>query len=82
VPIRPTETLRISESDPHMLLYGSGRTLWVNRLGSCAFRSDDILVTEPTGSEHCRGDLVRSFDRTSHIPGPSCVLGDFVPYSR
>jgi hypothetical protein len=28
------------------------------------------------------GDLVRSFDSVSKIPGPSCRLGDFIPYTR
>ena len=40
------------------------------------------LVTYPFGSQHCRGDIVRTMDRLSHIPGPGCVLGDFVPYRR
>jgi hypothetical protein len=77
-----TSSLRVSENDRHTLLYGSGRTIWANPLGQCGFGYDDVLVTEPLGSYHCRGDLVRSFDRSSRIPGPSCVLGDFVPYSR
>jgi hypothetical protein len=80
--IDQTSALRVSESDRHTLLYGSGKTIWANPLGQCGFGYDDVLVTEPLGSYHCRGDLVRSFDRSSHIPGPSCVLGDFVPYSR
>jgi len=77
------EALRVSETDRHTLVYGSGRTIWANHLGpSCGFGSDDILVTEPTGSQLCGGDIVRSIDRNSHIPGPSCVLGDFTPYGR
>jgi len=39
-------------------------------------------VLDQTGSSLCRGDIVRSFDRLSKIPGPSCVLNDFVPYTR
>ena len=80
ISLSQTETLRTSDVDPHSLIYGSGGTLWVNRIGQCAFGSNDLLVTEPMGSYLCRGDLVRSFDRTSHVPGRSCVLGDFVPY--
>ena len=82
VSLRPTDSLRASDTDPHTLIYGSGQVIWANRLGQCAFANDDILVTEPTGSYLCQGDLVRSFDRSSHIPGPSCVLGDFVAYRR
>jgi hypothetical protein len=81
--ITPTDALRVSDNDRHTLLYGSGRTVWANRLSpQCGFGSDDVLVTEPIGSYYCRGDLVRSFDRLSRIPGPTCVLGDFVPYTR
>jgi hypothetical protein len=83
VRIEPSESLRTSGDDRHTLLYGSGRTIWVNALGpSCGFGYDDVLVTEPIGSFHCRGDIVRSIDRYSGIPGPSCVLGDFVPFTR
>lgn len=79
------EGLRVSETDRHTLVYGSssGKTVWANNLGtSCGFGWNDILVTEPIGSQLCGGDIVRSIDRNSHIPGPSCVLGDFVPYTR
>lgn len=81
--IQQSESLRVSDTDRHTLIYGSGRRLWANRLGpQCGFGLDDVLVTEPLGSYYCRGDLVRSFDRLSRIPGPACVLGDFVPYPR
>jgi hypothetical protein len=82
VTISSQQSFRVSDSDRHLLLYGSGRTIWANRLGQCTFGSDDVLVTEPFGSSYCRGDLVRSFDRQSRIPGPACVLGEFVPYNR
>jgi hypothetical protein len=82
VPIRQSEGLRISENSRRTLIYGTGKTVWANDLGQCRFLSDDILVTEPFGSSYCRGDIVRSLDRVSRIPGATCVLGDFVPYTR
>jgi hypothetical protein len=83
VSISAQQSLRVSESDSHLLVYGDGRTIWANPLGPhCSFRRDDVLVTEPVGSFYCRGDIVRSFDRISHIPGPACVFGDFIPYNR
>jgi hypothetical protein len=83
VSIQQSDALRTSDTNRHMLVYGSGRTLWANQLGpSCGFGRDDVLVTEPIGSYHCRGDIVRSIDRYSRIPGPSCILGDWVPYRR
>ena len=73
---------RPSDNDPPTLIYGSGRTIGANSLGSCRFGADDVLVTEPIGSNHCRGDIVRSFDRVSRMPGPACILSSFVPYRR
>ena len=82
VPIVQGQALRISETNRHVLVYGYGKTVWANDLGQCRFISDDILVTEPFGSSYCRGDIVRSLDRVSRMPGATCVLGDFVPYTR
>lgn len=83
VSVEQSEALRTSDTNRHVLVYGSGRTVWANQLGSsCGFGRDDVLVTEPFGSSHCRGDIVRSLDRYSRIPGPSCILGDWVPYRR
>ena len=75
-------SLQISQNDPHTLIYGTGKVAFANHIGQCRFGFDDVLVTEPTGSQLCHGDIVRSFDRVSRLPGPSCVLGDFVPYTR
>src|SRR5206468_2835263 len=81
--IEPAEALRISDNDRHTLLYGSGRTIWANSLGpGCGFNRNDVLVSEPIGSHYCRGELIRSFDRLSGFQSSSCVIGDFVPYTR
>jgi hypothetical protein len=78
-----SQSLRPATSNGHLLLYGSGKTIWVSDLGSCGFnRDNDILVVEPSTSSLCRGDIIRSVDRSSRIPGPTCVLGDFIPYTR
>lgn len=83
VTLNQLQGLRISENNRHTLLYGSGRTVWANYVGpECGFNSNDVLVTYPLGSSLCRGDIVRSFDRYSKIPGAGCVLSDFVPYTR
>jgi hypothetical protein len=78
----PNESLRIVSRNA--LLYGAGRTVWLNRPpGDCTgLRESDVLVTQPINGRHCSGDLVRSFDRYSRIPGPSCRLGEFIPYTR
>ena len=81
VNLEPNESLRIA--GPNAFLYGAGRTVWLNvPPGDCrGLRDSDVLVTKPLG-QHCRGDLVRSIDRYSKIPGPTCRLGDFIPYTR
>lgn len=83
VSVQPSETIRISGSDPHTLSFGSGQTIWANRLQSqCSFRSSDVIVTKPLGSYYCRGDVVTSFDNVSRNPGATCILGDFLPYTH
>jgi hypothetical protein len=83
VSLTSNEALRSVGSGEHVLLYGSGGTIWLNRPEqSCAIDPDDIIVTQQATSSLCRGDLIRSVHRTSGIPGPTCFLGVFVPYSR
>jgi hypothetical protein len=83
IPIVRTEPLRLAEGDAHMLLYGRGTTIWASSLGpGCGFSYSDTLITESHGGRYCRGDLVRSTDGISRVPGPTCVLGEFVPYKR
>ena len=68
---------------PHTLTYRDGRTLWVNSVPSCSpLRFSDILVIEPVGTRYCSGDIIRTRDNVSFIPGPSCRLNDFVPYRK
>jgi hypothetical protein len=80
VPASHSASLRIA--DPQTVVYGSGGTIWVNRLASNCLRTGpmDILVVEPIGTQYCRGDRIHSVDPVSKIPGPYCLLGDFVPY--
>ena len=83
VSLTSNEALRSVGRGEHVLLYGSGHTIWLSRPEqSCAIEPDDIIVTEQATSSLCRGDLIRSVHRTSGIPGPNCFLGEFVPYTR
>ena len=83
VPIERDSSLRVAEGDRHILLYGYGKKIWANHLGpDCGFNRGDALVVRPIGSSYCRGDLVRSFDPVSRFPGTSCILNNFVPYTR
>ena len=76
-----TNLVRVSDD---ILLYRvSSRLVYENRLWySCPglARDNDIIVTEQFGSQRCKGDIFRLVDRTSGIQGPTCSLGEFVPY--
>lgn len=83
VPVRAGASLRVIDSDT--IIYGTGGTVWLNELRSeCpGLRPIDPLIVEPTsGSQYCRGDRIREFEPVMGSPGPVCVLGDFVPYTR
>jgi hypothetical protein len=68
--------------DPRTLVYQSGGRVWVNRLAAdCpGLRPLDTVVVEVHGGRYCRGDRVRGLSPGTTIPGPTCPLGDFVPY--
>ena len=77
--------MNIRAIDAETLVYGWGRTVYVNHLSSpCSgIGPNSTLIVRPyLGGQYCRGDLVRSTNGISNIPGPTCVLGEFVPYKR
>jgi hypothetical protein len=82
IPEQPHEGFRVADFDRHILLYGSGKTVWVTRLeGLCGFSHDDQLISDAWNSQYCSGQLVRSPD-LSRGEGSSCVIGEFTPYTR
>ena len=70
--------------DSATLAYGSGSTIYLNRLGgSCpGLRDLSTIIAEVHGGQYCRGDHIRALELGSIIPGPTCNLGDWVPYRR
>ena len=68
--------------DPRTIAYGSGRTIYVNRLpGDCpALTPLNTLIIDAQSGRYCRGDRVRGLEPGAIIPGPSCNLGEWVPY--
>lgn len=69
--------------DKTAIVYGSGRTIYVNRPRHPGnLDSDDILVTRTHGSQLCKLDSVRLLDRTSQVYSGFVMLEDFVPYRR
>lgn len=82
VPTNQSESLRVIDS--RTLAYGSGRTLWVNRLdASCPGVAPlSTLIVDVSSGEYCRGDRVRGLEPGAIIPGPPCILRDWTPYRR
>ncbi len=71
--------------DAHTVALESGRTMWVNHLTSeCpALAPLNTVIIEPQlGSHYCSGDHVRGLEPGAIIPGPTCFLGQWVPYRR
>ena len=79
-----SQTTGLVAIDRRTLVYRQGRTIWVNRLeAECpGLDPNDTLIVELHGSQYCRNDLFRTMDAGARIPGPTCRLGDFVPYRR
>ena len=82
--ITPDHMSSVRALDPQTLAYGSGRTVYINHLGSpCpGIRPLSTLIIVTYGNQYCRGDRVRGNEMGSIIAGPTCILGDWVPYRR
>lgn len=66
------------------IVYGSGKTVWLNRFTSgCenAFPGDVVVTVTPAGNQ-CKGDFVRLVDPVAGALRGVCALGDYVPYTR
>jgi hypothetical protein len=76
--------LSLHAVDPITITYGSGSTIYVNRLGPCPGLRElsTIIVTSASSGQYCRGDRIRANEPGSIIPGASCNLGDWIPYRR
>jgi hypothetical protein len=70
--------------DKTAIVYGSGRTIYVQRpVNARALDSNDMLVTNLTGSgQLCRIDTVHLHDRTGGWYRGFVGLNQFVPYTR
>ena len=78
-------TSNIRPVDPQTVVVDRGGTVYVSHLaGACGnLEPTDTLIVETHGSQYCRGDHFRSKPfGGSAVPGPICILGDFVPYRR
>ena len=71
--------------DDNTLAFEDGRRVYVNRMQSGCDRLSSgfyTLVTRSTTPSLCRGDIAEVADISTGTTVGSCVLGDFVPYTR
>jgi hypothetical protein len=69
--------------DKTAIVYGSGRTIYVNRPSNARdLDSDDIMVTDIHGSQLCNLDIVRTHERSGFFPTGFVGLEQFVPYRK
>jgi hypothetical protein len=79
----PAENLHVI--DAQTVAYGYGKTVYINRLpGPCPALSEfnTIIVDAADGTQYCRGNRIRGREPGAIIAGPSCNLGDWVPYTQ
>jgi len=69
--------------DGTALVYGRGRTIYVNRTRNPERIDDrDVLVSRRFGSQICKQDIVTKVDRHNGFFSGTVFLTDFVPYTR
>ena len=68
--------------DPQTVAYEMGRTVWVNRLDQAcsAISPHNTIIVDAQGGQFCRGERIRGLEPGAIIPGPTCILRDWVPY--
>lgn len=66
-----------------IIFWGMGGKAWVNRPRGAEFLNDDnILITQPFGSQNCRLDIVHQRDRYTHMQGPAISFDSFTVYTK
>ena len=69
--------------DGTAVVYGRGRTIWVNVPSNARDLDDnDALLVRQFGSNLCRQDIVTTFDTTGGFYTGNVFLTDFVPYTK
>ena len=69
--------------DKTAIVYGRGKTVWVNRpTNADSLDDDDILVRRSHTAQVCNLDIVQLMDRGSHFYTGTVGLGEFVPYRK
>jgi hypothetical protein len=82
--IAPFGNQNLRVVNPQMVAYGTGTTVYVNRLRApCpALEPMNTTIIESHGGQYCSGDHIRGMEPGAVIPGPVCLLGEWTPYRR
>lgn len=74
---------RVRIIDDTALVYGRGKTIYVNYTNNPRTIDDwDTLVTRRFGSSFCKTDIVTKIDPSSGIFAGTIFLSEFIPYKR
>ena len=67
-----------------ILFEGHGGRIWRNDLphGCPGLAPGRAILTKPTLTRHCRGDIFQIIDPPAHMTLGACGFGDFVPYTK
>jgi len=86
---RPVDCITLMDSrdqqviDKTAIVYGTGRTIWVNRpMNARDLDRDDVMVSDVRTSQVCKLDVVRLHDRSGGWYRGFVGLEQFVPYRR
>lgn len=82
--IRTPSNDRVRVIDDTAIVYGRGKTIYVNRTSRPSDIDDrDTMVTRRfNGSQLCKTDTVTTIDRGSQMFSGVIFLSEFVPYTR
>jgi hypothetical protein len=80
VPSLPNESLRVLNSST--IAFGFGSTIYINHFGAPCPGVEQLntLIVDVQTDRYCRGDRVRGLEPGAIIAGPTCILGDWIPY--
>nr|WP_298898845.1 hypothetical protein [uncultured Altererythrobacter sp.] len=82
--IRTPPNDRVRVIDDTAIVYGRGKTIYVNRTSRPRDIDDDdtMVVRRFSGSQLCKTDIVTTIDRGSQMFSGVIFLSEFVPYTR
>lgn len=82
--IRTPPNDRVRVIDDTAIVYGGGKTIYVNRTSrpSDIDDRDTMVIRRFSGSQLCKTDTVTTIDRGSQMFSGVIFLSEFVPYTR